>query len=105
MIQNLVKVETEFEKSLTCLSGHQMGSNQEKIERLTISCHALGAFLVALRTATPGVERFEFDTSDTEVSQNFLYSTAQCTHCTQYFKHQGIRGEPSSSEILILIKI
>ena len=103
-----------------------MGSNPEKIERLKISCHALGAFLVAFWTVTPGVERFEFDTSDTVVSQNFLYSTAQCTlyctlctvvsqnflystvqctHCTQYFKHQGIRGEPSSSEILILFKI
>ena len=32
MIEYLIEIETEFENTLACLSGAQMGSNREKIE-------------------------------------------------------------------------
>ena len=39
VIEYLSEIETEFENTLACLSGAQMGSNQEKNWRSKISWH------------------------------------------------------------------
>ena len=53
MIEYLSEIETEFENTLGCLSGAQMGSNQEKIGVENLVTHSLKSrlrddFLVVL---------------------------------------------------------
>ena len=41
VIEYLGEIETEFENTLACLSGAQMGSNREKLEVKNLVTHSL----------------------------------------------------------------